>query len=346
MDNTMGNVEQVSELEDFTDLFGEAWGPVLRPAKLSTDEMPVKSGPLEFMRASFGTMSDIDGLVLRSHPPMAEKDLENTREMRGKIAVVKRGYNTFFEKAQRVADAGACALILINWADRLEEFHRGPDTDPAHVSIPVVCIRQCDAAQLYDGAHVVCVGPGTQIASTPLPTEGCYYVSGAVSERDIETRTSGCGVLSFGRAATSACCASPPYAQDFDSPDLQGLFAGFMQHGDAMHLVEFNDTEQQVEKVLTAGGADYPIPHQDQIQGILNAEYSTLAGFACAVRFFESCMLSWREKTAIQDALFGGKDEFTKIFAMHMNHLEVATRTANALLQIERRNAEAEELIR
>jgi len=111
-------------------------------------------------------------------------------------------------------------------------------------------------------------------------------------ERDVETRIFGCGVLSFGRAATVARCASPPHAQNFDSPDLQGLFSGFMQHGDVMHLVEFNDTEQQVEKVLTAGGANYPIPHQDQIQGILNVEYSTLSGFACDVRFLESCMLS------------------------------------------------------
>ena len=54
---------------------------------------------------------------------MVEKDLADTREMRGKIAVVKGHYNTFFEKAQRVADAGASALILINWADGLGEFH-------------------------------------------------------------------------------------------------------------------------------------------------------------------------------------------------------------------------------
>jgi len=39
MDNTMGNVQHVSELGDFTDLFGEAWGPVLRPAKLSIDKI-------------------------------------------------------------------------------------------------------------------------------------------------------------------------------------------------------------------------------------------------------------------------------------------------------------------
>ena len=69
------------------------------------------------MRASFSTIRDIDSLVFRWRPPMAEKDWENTREMRGKIAVVKHGYNTFFEKAQRVSNAGASALNLINWAD-------------------------------------------------------------------------------------------------------------------------------------------------------------------------------------------------------------------------------------
>ena len=161
--------------------FGEAWGQVLRPAKLSMDKTQCRSQAVRWNSCEPPLVQWATLTSLCSCPPMVEKDLADTREMRGKIAVVKGHYNTFFEKAQRVADAGASALILINWADGLGEFHRGPDTDPAHVSIPVVCILQCNASQLFDGAYVVCVGPCRQAASTPLPTEDCYHVSGAVS---------------------------------------------------------------------------------------------------------------------------------------------------------------------
>lgn len=368
--NSMGGVADVvapSLQEDnevlgcFTDLFGEAWGPLIRgrPTQQTIeDTQQVPTGPvtIEFMRASGGACGDIDGVVFRSNPPMADKDLDNKQEMNGKVAVVKRGYNTFFEKAMRVAEAGASALIIINWADRLEVFNVADggsvadacgSTDekfalrPPYLSIPIVCVRQCDALLLSDGTHIRCIGLGIEhddlakvllkgnpsplkmeLAQHSKPTRGQDWESGNV-----------------GHAGALASW------DNFETQDLKGLFTGFMQYGDAVHIVEYDDRKQEVLQVASIGGEQYPIPHEDQIKGILSSEYSTMADYDTAVRLFSACMISWGEKTALQDTLFGNTGEFNKIFAMHMNHLEVATRTVNTLRQIESRNCEAVDLI-
>ena len=85
--------------DDFglTDHFDEALEPTIwrgtgaGPPEIS--DQPRFHGPLQFMRASFDTADDIDGDVVWEQPPMANWALENGDKMRGKVAVVKRGYN-------------------------------------------------------------------------------------------------------------------------------------------------------------------------------------------------------------------------------------------------------------
>ena len=332
-DISRGERGVVGSEDDFglTDLFGEALEPTIWPGTGAgppeISDQPRLHGTLQFMRASFGTADDIDGEVIWAQPPMANGALENGDKMKGKVAVVKRGYNTFLDKALQVCEAGAVALIIMNWADRLEIFSAATDGEvtSSHVSIPIVCVRQCDSWQLVNGRNVRCGGPGIeqddllQVLVNPQSNSAFQDTTIKVDPEKANMK--------------------------FQCPDTQGLFAGFMQHGDCVHVVEYGDEEQGVLQVLSSGDADYPIPNHDQIQGILDAEYSTLAEYENAIHLFQTCMVTWREKSELQDAVFGNKKGFTKMLAMHMNHLEVATRTANTLRQVEVRNEKAEGLI-
>ena len=101
---------------------------------------------IDFLRAAFGTCDDvIDSLLLRAEPFQADAELKNQDEMQGKIALVQRGSSTgltcsFVEKAMRVQDAGAVAMVLINTEDSMispgDSAREGGD-----VRIPVVGIR-------------------------------------------------------------------------------------------------------------------------------------------------------------------------------------------------------------
>jgi len=49
-----------------------------------------------------------------NEPQQADTDLKNTITLMGKIAVAKRGGCEFYEKAERVARAGALGSIIVN----------------------------------------------------------------------------------------------------------------------------------------------------------------------------------------------------------------------------------------
>ena len=52
--------------------------------------------------------------VVLCEPQQADTDLKNTNNLMGKIAVAKRGGCEFYEKAERVARAGALGSIIVN----------------------------------------------------------------------------------------------------------------------------------------------------------------------------------------------------------------------------------------
>eukprot|EP00961_Rhodomonas_salina_P095877 1289580-Rhodomonas_salina.1 len=104
---------------------------------------------LDFLRATFGGVEDFEGCAVHALPPFADSTLINSASIEGKIAIIKRGLSTISEKARAAAAAGAMGVIIVNWADRLDQFGSAEENNPP---IPVVCVKQQDALDhLKDG---------------------------------------------------------------------------------------------------------------------------------------------------------------------------------------------------
>ena len=64
----------------------------------------------------FGPASAMDhaGAVVATEPRCAESTLTNPLDLRGKLALTHRGECDYLAKANRAAEAGAVALIIVN----------------------------------------------------------------------------------------------------------------------------------------------------------------------------------------------------------------------------------------
>ena len=79
-------------------------------------------------------------------PECADQELRNVEHLNQKVAIVKRGGNTFGEKARRAQQAGALALIIINSDSKL--FAVAGDDSASPVTIPVVLVAADAGATL------------------------------------------------------------------------------------------------------------------------------------------------------------------------------------------------------
>ena len=104
---------------------------------------------IDFVRGDFGTFdgNKIHARIVCAVPDMAQTALSNSSQLQGAIAVVKRGACTFVEKALRVQEAGALAMVAVNSADVLLRPADSQKTGGG-VSIPVVGVRSSDFATL------------------------------------------------------------------------------------------------------------------------------------------------------------------------------------------------------
>ena len=104
---------------------------------------------IDFVRGEFGTFdgNKIHARIVCAVPDMAQTALSNSSQLQGAIAVVKRGACTFVEKALRVQEAGALAMVAVNSADVLLRPADSQKTGGG-VSIPVVGVRSSDFATL------------------------------------------------------------------------------------------------------------------------------------------------------------------------------------------------------
>ena len=97
--------------------------------------------------------------VVLCEPERADADLCNTDQLKGKIAVAKRGGNSFIEKAQRVIAAGAVGLIIVNTDDTLMKAGA-----TASVAIPVLMIKAKDEQTLLASGDTSCLrGPPVRL---------------------------------------------------------------------------------------------------------------------------------------------------------------------------------------
>lgn len=104
---------------------------------------------VEFMWAGFGNRGGslvADVAAQLCDPERADADLTNSEQLKGKIAVVKRGATSFVDKAQRAEKAGSIAVIIVNSDDTLVKA--GGDDSKSNVGVPVVLVRSDAAASL------------------------------------------------------------------------------------------------------------------------------------------------------------------------------------------------------
>ena len=112
---------------------------------------------VEFMWAGFGRRDTAAGIVGAAaalcDPERADADVVNAAELKGKVALAKRGTNSFVDKALRAQGAGASGLVILNGEDTL--IKAGGSNGSDNVTIPVVVVKSSDAAALMaDGTTV------------------------------------------------------------------------------------------------------------------------------------------------------------------------------------------------
>mmetsp|Transcript_47589 Transcript_47589/g.149104 ORF Transcript_47589/g.149104 Transcript_47589/m.149104 type:complete len:256 (-) Transcript_47589:242-1009(-) len=95
----------------------------------------------EARHATFGPLKEVTGRLVRSNPPLANKELQNEHQVRGNVVYIKRGGCSFTKKARMAQRAGAVAMVVAN-SDR-ETFGMSftDDGEPFDgITIPCVMI--------------------------------------------------------------------------------------------------------------------------------------------------------------------------------------------------------------
>jgi len=89
--------------------------------------------------------------VVLCDPELADADLCNADQLKGKMAIVKRGGNSFTAKLRRVIAAGALGLVIVNTSDEL--FVAKSSDGGCFVEIPVVTIKAKDSDVLLSSGN-------------------------------------------------------------------------------------------------------------------------------------------------------------------------------------------------
>jgi hypothetical protein len=145
---------------------------------------------IECTKATFGDFKLLRASVRWAQPAQANTPLANVQEINGCVAVVKRDapnlqekLGSLAEKVDRCVMAGAVGVIVVNTGRGYELI--APE-DPLGLSaawpsghqVPIVCIRDMDAAALQDG--VDCSFQRRSNSPTPTSPAPMHSVSSAV----------------------------------------------------------------------------------------------------------------------------------------------------------------------
>jgi hypothetical protein len=115
-------------------------------------------GTIPYVRADFSAHDDFTDLeVVLCVPAVAGADLANAEQLKGRLAVTRRGGCSFQAKTERVELAGARGLVIVNTDDAL--FTAASSGFSA--GIPVAMIRAKDEAALLAAGNSSCLRPST-----------------------------------------------------------------------------------------------------------------------------------------------------------------------------------------
>ena len=98
---------------------------------------------IPFARATFSAQDEVADLeVVLCAPAKADADLVNAEQLKGRLAVARRGGCSFQEKTERVERAGARGLVIVNTDALMTAGAPG-----FSAGIPVVMIRAKDGGE-------------------------------------------------------------------------------------------------------------------------------------------------------------------------------------------------------
>ena len=109
---------------------------------------------MKFEYAQFGPKSPFSGIAVMAVPELADSELTNAQELSGAVAAVKRGGCQFHEKARRVQQAVAIAVIVVNTEDKTRMMGGGENNEGRDITIPVISVASSIGAELVSGAEV------------------------------------------------------------------------------------------------------------------------------------------------------------------------------------------------
>jgi CHAT domain-containing protein/tetratricopeptide (TPR) repeat protein len=113
-------------------------------------------GSIPYVRAAFSAQDEVAELeVVQCAPVKADAELVNAEQLKGRLAVARRGGCSFQEKTERVERAGARGLVIVN-SDNALLTAEAPGFS---AGIPVVMIRAKDEAALLAVGSSLCMRP-------------------------------------------------------------------------------------------------------------------------------------------------------------------------------------------
>ena len=111
----------------------------------------------EITTAQFGAShAALDACIaVQAEPILADSELTNALELRGHLAIIRRGACSFVSKARRAQQAGCIGVIFVNTDEEL--FLIGGERGDSDITIPIVGITASDGDKVLHSsdAHVV-----------------------------------------------------------------------------------------------------------------------------------------------------------------------------------------------
>jgi hypothetical protein len=108
--------------------------------------MPFKPGRFGPQAAALGPR-----LAVCTKPELADGPLENSAELAGRVAIVRRGGCSLAEKAQRVQEAGAVAMVFVAEKTYQAIDLNGSETETNGIEIPVLYVGRTESDRLLFG---------------------------------------------------------------------------------------------------------------------------------------------------------------------------------------------------
>ena len=157
------------------------------------DRMSVDGRFVRVCSSLMGTKGSVSASAYWAEPDQVHIDLSNKQQLRGNIAIVRKGACTYLSKALRVQEAGAIGMIvLLPGSDNLVCPAASSHEEEAskNLTIQIVTVGANGGALLVNGASVTWSlsggktedQPASKLSSQPASTLlGCYVDEVATS---------------------------------------------------------------------------------------------------------------------------------------------------------------------